>query len=307
MNDAQLRCFHVAAAEGSFTRAAVRLNVSQPTISAQIAALEKGYGVKLFRRVGRSIELTELGGQLHSITGRLYAAQDEARALLGNQRKLVGGHLRIGAVAPFHVMPILQKLKNIHPEVTFSLRFGNSTAIHRAMLRYEIDIGVLANIKVGDARLHVQFLRRDEIVLLMKHDHALAHRARVTYQDLQNETLIIREEGSTTRSTFLDAAAAADHPLTRFVEMESREAAKEAVACGIGIAPVLRSEAGQDQRCRIVSIVAPAPHFDEFVACPADLQRMPVVRSFLEIAAVVAAELAVPEGPRVRRLNAAAP
>ncbi|EHL96330.1 hypothetical protein HMPREF9946_04798 [Acetobacteraceae bacterium AT-5844] len=143
--------------------------------------MAKGYGVWLFRQVGRSIELTDLGQRLRGITGRLYAAQEEARTLLAGHRKLVGGHLRTGAVAPFHVMPILQKLKGIHPEVAFSLRFGNSAAVLRSMQRYEVDIGILANLRVGDARLHIQFLRRDEVVLLMRCDHPLARRASVTY------------------------------------------------------------------------------------------------------------------------------
>ncbi|EHL96331.1 hypothetical protein HMPREF9946_04799 [Acetobacteraceae bacterium AT-5844] len=110
---------------------------------------------------------------------------------------------------------------------------------------------------------------------------------------MQEQTLIIREEGSATRSIFLEAAAGTDTQLSRIVEIESREAAKEAVAYGMGIAPVLRSEAGQDDRCSIVSLAAPAPYFDEFVACPADLRRMPLVRSFLDVAEAVAEELAL--------------
>jgi DNA-binding transcriptional LysR family regulator len=96
MNDAQLRCFHVAATEESITRAAFRRGISQPTVSAQIKALEEGYGVQLFRRVGRKIELTDFGARLKIITERIYAAQEEVRELLVGHQNLNQGHQRIG-------------------------------------------------------------------------------------------------------------------------------------------------------------------------------------------------------------------
>lgn len=287
MNDAQLRCFHTAATEGSITRAAVRLNISQPTVSAQIKSLEKGYGVQLFDRVGGKIELTELGVLLKSITERIYTAQDEARDLLIGHRKTASGHLRIGTVAPFHVMPILQHLKIDHPDITFSLRVGNSATIYEAMSRYEIDVAILANLRIGDHKHHIQFLRRDDVVLLVNKDHALAERGSVDFSEIRDETVLIREEGSATRGIFLDAAATAEIQMTHLVEMGSREATKEAVAFGFGIAPLLHSEAGRDDRCTVVRLSSPVPRFDEFVACSKTMKRLPLVKAFLDAASVV--------------------
>jgi aminoethylphosphonate catabolism LysR family transcriptional regulator len=287
MNDAQLRCFHVAATEKSITRAAVRLGISQPTVSAQIKALEEGYGVQLFRRVGRKIELTDFGARLKLVTERIYTAQDEARELLVGHQNLNQGHLRVGAVSPFHVVPILQELQTKYPDVTFSLRAGNSTSILDALMRYDIDVGIMADLKAGNQRLHIQFLRRDDIVLLVGSDHRLAGRDFVTYADLADETIIIREEGSVTRSTFMNALLAEDLSIRRFVDIESREATKEAVAYGLGVAPLLQSEVGEDKRWSVVRMAPPAPSFDEYVACPRDLVRAPLVRAFLEIASAV--------------------
>ncbi|TCR62569.1 LysR substrate-binding domain-containing protein [Bosea sp. BK604] len=289
MNDAQLRCFHVAALEESITRAAVRLGISQPTVSAQIKALEDGYGVQLFRRVGRKIELTDFGMHLKAVTERIYTAQDEARELLLGHQKLSRGHLRIGAVSPYHVLPILQELRTKHPEVTFSLRAGNSSEILDALTRYDIDVGIMADLKPGDKKLHIQFLRRDDIVLLVKHDHRLARRDFATYADLVDETLIIREQGSVTRSVFVSALMAEDLSMPRFLDIESREATKEAVACGFGIAPLLHSETGEDKRWTVVRLAPPAPGFDEYVACPQDLIRTPLIKAFLEIANMISA------------------
>lgn len=291
MNDAQLRCFHVAASEESITKAAARLGISQPTVSAQIKILEEGYGVQLFRRVGRKIELTDFGTHLKAITERIYAAQEEARELLVGHQNLSKGHLRIGAVGPYHVLPVLRELRTKHPDVTFSLRVGNSSSIYDALARYDIDVGILADLKPGDRKFHIQFLRRDDIALLVNLEHLFAEREFVSYADLAHETIIIREQGSVTRSTFLSALIAEDLSMPQFLDIESREAVKEAVACGFGIAPLLRSEAGEDKRCTLVRIAPPAPSFDEYVACPRDLIRTPLIKAFLEAASVVSAQL----------------
>ncbi len=71
MNHAQLRAFHAVAGEGGFTRAAAALGVTQPTLSGQVAELEAAYGVRLFERRGRGIELTDLGAGLFDVTRRL--------------------------------------------------------------------------------------------------------------------------------------------------------------------------------------------------------------------------------------------
>jgi aminoethylphosphonate catabolism LysR family transcriptional regulator len=291
MNDAQLRCFHVAATEGSITRAAARLGISQPTVSAQIKAIEKGYGVQLFHRNGRKIELTNFGAHLKDVTERIYVAQNEARELLIGHRNLSKGHLRIGAVAPHHVLPVLQELRMKYPDVTFSLSTGNSAMIYDALARYDIDVGIMADLKPGDKKYHIQFLRRDDIVLLVNRGHLLAKRKFVRYSDLKDETIILREQGSATRNTFISAVQAADLRVSRFLDIESREATKEAVACGFGIAPLLQSEAGDDDRCVVVPILPHPPWFDEYVACARDLVRTPLIRAFLDAASVVSRRL----------------
>jgi aminoethylphosphonate catabolism LysR family transcriptional regulator len=297
MNDAQLRCFHAAAIEQNVTRAAARLGISQPTVSAQIKALEEGYGVQLFRRTAGRIELTDFGRQLKAITEQIYSAQDAARDLLLHNRSVSGGHLRIGTVAAFHVLPILAVLRERFPEVTFSLGTGNSATIFAKLSRYEFDIAVAANIRAGDARFHEQFLRRDEIVIYLRKDHALASGPAISYADLVGERLIIREKGSVTRDVFLAAMATAEVGEARMIEIESREAIKEAVAYGFGIAPVLRSEVGHDDRCVALPITPQAPVFDEFVVCSRDLIRSPLVKAFLEAAQAFATKLEDPVPP----------
>src|SRR5262245_66387730 len=97
MTPTQLRAFHLVAESGSFSAAARASGLSQPNLSSQVTALEQAYGVRLFDRRGRSVSPTETGRQLHGITTRLFAVQDEARALLACEQALTRGHLRIAA------------------------------------------------------------------------------------------------------------------------------------------------------------------------------------------------------------------
>src|SRR4030095_11995095 len=96
---AQLRAFHAVASEASFTRAAAALHVTQPTLSAQVKALEESYGVLLFARRGRRTEPTELGRQLLAVTRRYFGLETEAEQLLAAHRALSGGALWGGAAA----------------------------------------------------------------------------------------------------------------------------------------------------------------------------------------------------------------
>src|SRR4029450_11606233 len=86
MTPTQLRAFHLVAESGSFAPPPPPAGLSQPNLPSQVTALEQAYGVRLFDRRGRSVLPTETGRQLHGITTRLFAVQDEDTALLGGEQ-----------------------------------------------------------------------------------------------------------------------------------------------------------------------------------------------------------------------------
>src|SRR5262249_21133958 len=130
----QLRAFHAVASEGSFTRAAQRLGVTQPTLSAQVKALEDGYGVALFDRRGRGVPPTSLGEQLLGLTRRFFLLEEEAEQLLARAQHLTTGHLRLGADGPYDVVPFLAAFAARYPQVHVSLAIGNSEEVLDALL-----------------------------------------------------------------------------------------------------------------------------------------------------------------------------
>jgi aminoethylphosphonate catabolism LysR family transcriptional regulator len=282
MSQAALKAFHLVAQSGGFTKAARTGGVSQPTLSAQVRGLEETHGVRLFDRRGRTIALTPLGQNLHAITARLFAAEDDAKALLAGARNLARGHLRVAADSAAHVMPLLAKLKQRHPGLTFSLAIGNSSDVLRHVLDHAADIAVTAK-QVSDPRVHSIRLRTDRLVLFVPRSHPWASRKAVALEALSGQDLVIRERGSITREVFEARLAEAGVKPGALVEVQTREAVREAVAAGFGIGIIFDSEFGQDPASARLTVKAADLDVAEYVVCLEDRRRIPLVRALLEL------------------------
>jgi DNA-binding transcriptional LysR family regulator len=144
MQYTRLRSFHAVATAGGFNAAAAAFNISQPTLSAQVGALEDEYGLELFVKKGRRRELSDSGRQLLAITTRLFAEEDEAVAFLEQSRELKHGKLSIGAVGPYHVTEMLAAFNRTYPGIDLAVKLGNSTDVLGDLLDYKSDVAVLA-------------------------------------------------------------------------------------------------------------------------------------------------------------------
>jgi aminoethylphosphonate catabolism LysR family transcriptional regulator len=280
MTPSQLRAFHLVAESGSFSAAARQSGLSQPNLSGQVTALERAYGVRLFDRRGRSVLPTETGRQLHGVTARLFALQDEAQALLEGEQTLTRGHLRIAADSAHHVVPIMAALKK-RASLTFALAIDNSAIVLERLLRHEADVAVMAK-SVSDPRLHALRLRSDRLVLFVPARHALAARRRVPLSALGEQELVLRERGSITREVLEQAMAAADIRPSAIVEVQTREGVREAVAAGFGIGAVFESELGDDRRFRPVAVADADLGVAEYAVCLQERRRVALVRAFMD-------------------------
>jgi aminoethylphosphonate catabolism LysR family transcriptional regulator len=289
MNLTQLRAFHLVARAGSFSLAARSGGVSQPTLSAQVKALETGYGVGLFDRKGRGVRLTPVGQSLYAVTGRLFAAEEEAQALLAGSRALTRGHLRVSADSAYHVMPILKELKRRHDGLTFSLKIDNSETVLEQLIEHGADVAVMAKM-VSDPRLFSMRLRDDRLVLFVPRAHAWARRRRIRLAEVAGRDLVVRERGSITREVFEARLAAAGLRPGALVEVQTREAVREAVAAGFGIGVVFASEFGNDPRFRAVQVSDADLAVGEYVVCLEERKRLALVRAFLDVAGRIATE-----------------
>lgn len=286
MNHSQLRAFHAVASEGSFTRAANVLRVSQPTLSAHVSALEEGYGVELFERRGRSIHLTEFGQSLKEITTRYFSTESEIETLLSRAKDLLRGRLRIAADSPFYMISLLSTFSRRYPAVRQNFTFGNSEKVLRTLLAGECDVAFLPELEV-DNRLHALPFFRDRLVTLVAASHPWAQQRRIQLSDLAEETVLLRERGSQTLAVLERALDAAGVRLKETIELGSREAVREAAANGLGVGIINEGEIGQDERLHTLVITKVDLSVTEYVACLDARKSTPEIAALFEIAGQV--------------------
>jgi aminoethylphosphonate catabolism LysR family transcriptional regulator len=282
ISHSQLRAFHAVATEGSFTKAAQLLNVTQPTLSGQVRALEERFGVRLFDRRRRRIEVTDIGRNLLDITFRMFSLELEAVQVLSAAHALKRGHLRIGADAPYHSVPFLSAFHRRYPDLRLRMTMGNTKSLLDDLLDQRCDVAIAANVKT-DSRIFALPFRQDHFIAFVDRAHPWARRRVVKLTELAGQRLLLREPTSNTRQTFDAAIAKAGIVLGEVLEIGSREAIKEAVAAGLGVGVIAQSELGDDLRLKALSFEGQQITSTEFVACLQERKSSPLVKAFLAV------------------------
>ena len=277
-----LRAFHAVATQGSFSRAGHVLHVSQPTLSGQVSELEQRFGVQLLKRHSRGTDLTELGRALFQHTTSLFETYAQIDNLLVSAYGLVTGELKVGADAPYHVLPLLAGFARRYPGVTLSLAFGNSQNVLTGLRRGEYDIAVLPNITPGD-RLVAVPLASDHLVILAPLAHPFGARRSVGLREIVGQALVLREKGSTTRAIFEKAVSDSGLVLENVMEIGSREGIREAVAAGLGIGVVPWSERGNDNRLHYISVRDADLKNTEYVCCQRARRARAPIQAFIDL------------------------
>lgn len=237
-----LRVFSVVAREGSFTRAAEQLEMSQPAVSKTVRELELAMQMPLFSPTDRR-QLTEAGQvvlhQAQLIQAQMKAASDAMRGLQSAQcrrNKDAKDMLHVGAVSPAHYfLPrMLQAFRLHYPLISLKLTVARRGELLEMLTNRRIDIAITGYPPSDAESEAVQFARHPH-VMVARQDHALAQQSHLDWQALKAVDLIVREKGSATRMFFEQLLQANQLQNTERIEMSSNEAVKQAVICGLGI------------------------------------------------------------------------
>lgn len=193
MDFRRLKYFLAVAEELHFGRAATRLDMAQPPLSRQIAALEEDLGVLLFDRSRSQIRLTQAGEVLQDHTRRIFERLDDAV----RETRLVGsggaGRLRIAFVgsASHGLLPTLIKsFRSYYPDVELAPSAMNNAELQRALIAREIDIAV-ARPALKDEEFRQELLGRERLILALPDNSPLAARAEVSFADLAGQTFVL--------------------------------------------------------------------------------------------------------------------
>lgn len=240
MNFYPLKAFLAVAKDGSFSKAAKNLYLTQPAISKQIQALEESFGARLFDRSGKTILLTEAGQILRDHANIAFQTLEDARETINQLRGLQRGHLRIGAASTIgtYMLPHpLGEMKLQFPGIEITLIITNKARVIQHVLNHDVELGFVGP-PVEPVELKREEYLLDELVLIMSPTHRLAGREFVAVKDLAEEVFVLREHGSGTREIMEEELGRKKVSLKKSMELGSTEAIKQAVAANLGVSIV---------------------------------------------------------------------
>jgi DNA-binding transcriptional LysR family regulator len=282
---AALRAFVAVVDKRSFSLAAQALGVTQPSISAQLAALEATCGVLLCHRKPE-IALTQAGEDLFVRARLILGRVDEFESAAGAARAAVDSRLSLGTSAPHLAMPLVAGFKGRHPRASLAVSIGNTTTLLDDVVRCRIDIGIMTLLD-PPPHLACALVDAPRLAVCMRRDDPLALRAALSPVDLAGRAFVLREPGSQTRQ-LLEAVFAADGvPLVCALELATREAMREAVAAGIGLGALFEGESGQDARFVSVPFRALPRASGVYAVALRDSLGIPAVKAFFDHVAAV--------------------
>ncbi len=231
----QLEVFLATAHFENVTQAADSLAMSQSAASTSLKDLEQRFGIQLFDRIGKKLQLNELG---HSIRSKAKALLDQATELEQSLRQHSEiGNLKVGAtltIGNYLAVPIMAKFMALHKHAKVTLTVENTAAIADRVRNFELDIGLIEG-ELQDPQIEVLPWCDDELALFCAPDHPLAKQALVSDEELSNAQWIVREPGSGTRQAFDRAMQGLLPRLNLRLELQHTEAIKRAVEAKLGI------------------------------------------------------------------------
>ncbi|HHO74888.1 MAG TPA: LysR family transcriptional regulator [Deltaproteobacteria bacterium] len=227
--------------ERSFSGAAKKMLLSQPSLSKHIKNLEIFVNCRLIDRTRNGISLTNEGAILYGYAKKILKLRDEARDKIVSLKDSATGHVFIGAstIPSTYILPrVLTGIRQKHPDINVHILSSDSDDILEMVLSGQVEIGFIGK-ATADKRLRCEPIWHDELILAAKRGNPLENIKTVTVDDIAQEQFILREKGSATRSILEEYLRTNNLPGTnRFniaCEMGSSEAVKEAVISGLGV------------------------------------------------------------------------
>ncbi|HFD78888.1 MAG TPA: LysR family transcriptional regulator [Gammaproteobacteria bacterium] len=232
----QLKIFEAVARLLSYTRAAEELHLTQPAVSMQVKQLEAGVGLPLFEQLGKRIYLTEAGREMERYAHRILHTLEEAEQVFDELRGLERGrlHITVASTANYFVPQLLAAFCQRHPGVQVSLDVTNREGLLAALEDNVTDLVIMGK-PPREMDLVAETFMDNPLVAIAAPSHPLAGERDIPLERLQQETFLIREKGSGTRSATERFFVEHGLSLSSTMEMSSSESIKQGVEAGLGL------------------------------------------------------------------------
>jgi LysR family hydrogen peroxide-inducible transcriptional activator len=259
----QLRYFVAVAEEGSFSHAAEREHVSQPSLSQQIQKLEAELNQQLFDRLPRSVVLTEAGRTLLDYARKILTELADAGRAVAALEQEVAGKLAVGAIpsiALYCLPRLIVNFQRSHPKVTFELFEDTTDKLAQRLEDGSVDL-VLAS--SGDERPNLarHSLVKERLLMLLPEKHRLARKKAIKWSDLAGEKfLLLHEEHSVSIQV---RRLLAENQLNPELVLQGAQlvtiAAMVAAGLGVTVVPEMMVHTEFVKGCVAVPFAQPAP------------------------------------------------
>lgn len=231
----QLEIFLAIARHDNLGRAATDLNLSQSAASDALRELEHQFDVQLFDRVGKRLQLNDLGRFLQPRAEELLSRAQALEQALAVHEGV--GSLKVGATVTIGsalAIPLISQYRQRYPTSRVALEVGNTGQISHKVANFELDIGLIEG-EVNNPALDITRWRTDRLVLFASRKHVLAAKKELDTRDLRAANWILRETGSGTRQTFDRVMHDLVPELHIALELQQTEAILQAVKAGLGL------------------------------------------------------------------------
>jgi DNA-binding transcriptional LysR family regulator len=239
----QLAYFVAVAEERSFTHAAERVGVAQPSLSQQMKALESDLGTVLVRRVRGDISLTASGETLLPVARRMLADAETARRQIRELAQLGRGRVRLGATPSLCTRllpPTLGAYRQAYPGVEIQVHENGSRDLQRSLAEGALDFALVIDARLDDDPVlaTMPLLAEDLVVISSPGRPSPTRRARMNITELRGVPLVMFRPGYDLRETTVAACHAAGFEPTFAIEGGEMDAVLEFVDAGLGVAVV---------------------------------------------------------------------
>jgi DNA-binding transcriptional LysR family regulator len=301
LNLNQLRVFYHAAKNLNYTAAASELFITQPAVTAQMKAFEEYCNLKLFKKKGRNLFLTDEGRALFVYAKKIFKYEKEIEGAIEDMHDLKRGVLSLGTTKAYarYFMPVmLTSFHENYPDIKIQLDEGSSLDMTYSLLDFKNEVAVIA--KAEDLP-EVNFFpfSKEEMAVIVAPGHPLTRKETVSFKELAEEPFIMKEKGSGTRKLVEQSFANANCEPNILMETSNTEFIKQLVQRGDGISIVVKEAVAlelAEKKLAQLPLKVPQIYLDVSIAYLKDQPLSPPARAFVDTLTKLRAEEIDPMG-----------
>jgi DNA-binding transcriptional LysR family regulator len=301
LNLNQLRVFYHAAKNLNYTVAAGELFITQPAVTAQMKAFEEACNLKLFRKKGRNLILSDEGRALFGYAEKIFKYEKEIESAIADMHKLKRGVLSLGTTKAYarYFMPLmLSTFHESYPDIKIQLYEGSSLDMTYSLLDFKNEVAVIAKTEVLPEVNFYPF-SKEEMAVIVAPGHHLSRKKAVSFKELAEEPFIMKEKGSGTRKLVEQSFANVNCEPNILMETSNTEFIKQLVQRGDGISIVVKEAVGlelEEKKLAQVRLKNPQIYLDVSIAYLKDQPLSPPARAFVDTLTKLRAEEIDPMG-----------